>query len=40
VPTFPGAAIFLPVLLLNVVGDQLSMACNPHARQTGGRAMF
>jgi len=40
VPTFPGAAIFLLVLLLNVVGDGLSVALNPHARQTGGRVTF
>jgi peptide/nickel transport system permease protein len=40
VPTFPGAAIFLLVLLLNIVGDGLSIALNPHARQTGGRVMF
>jgi peptide/nickel transport system permease protein len=37
VPTFPGAAIFLLVLLLNIVGDGVSVALNPHARQTGGR---
>jgi ABC-type dipeptide/oligopeptide/nickel transport system permease subunit len=40
VPTFPGAAIFLLVLLLNIVGDGLSVALNPHARQTGGRVVF
>lgn len=33
VPTFPGAAIFLLVLLLNIVGDGLSIALNPQARQ-------
>jgi peptide/nickel transport system permease protein len=32
VPTFPGAAIFLLVLLLNIVGDGLSVALNPQAR--------
>ncbi len=37
VPTFPGAAIFLLVLLLNVVGDGLSVALNPYARQAGPR---
>ncbi len=40
VPTFPGAAIFLLVLLLNIVGDGLSVALNPHARQAGGRVTF
>ncbi|HLW49092.1 MAG TPA: ABC transporter permease [bacterium] len=40
VPTFPGAAIFLLVLLLNTVGDGLSVALNPYARQTGGRVTF
>lgn len=40
VPTFPGAAIFLLVLLLNIVGDGLSVALNPHVRQTGGRVGF
>ncbi|HET7264290.1 MAG TPA: ABC transporter permease [bacterium] len=35
VPTFPGAAIFVLVLLLNIVGDGLSVALSPHARQTG-----
>jgi peptide/nickel transport system permease protein len=29
VPTFPGAAIFLLVLLLNIIGDGLSMVLNP-----------
>lgn len=33
VPTFPGAAIFLLVLLLNICGDGLSVALNPYARQ-------
>lgn len=40
VPTCPGAAIFLLVLLLNIVGDGLSVALNPYARQTGGRVTF
>ena len=40
VPTFPGAAIFLLVLLLNIAGDGLSVALNPYARQTGGRVVF
>ena len=40
VPTFPGAAIFLLVLLLNIVGDGLGVALNPHARQIGGRVTF
>jgi peptide/nickel transport system permease protein len=38
VPTFPGAAIFLLVLLLNIIGDGLSVALNPHAAQIGRRA--
>jgi peptide/nickel transport system permease protein len=29
VPTFPGAAIFLLVLLLNIIGDSLSVVLNP-----------
>jgi len=37
VPTFPGAAIFLLVLLLNIIGDGLSVALNPHAAQIGRR---
>jgi peptide/nickel transport system permease protein len=40
VPTFPGAAIFVLVLLLNIVGDGLSAALDPHARQTSGRVAF
>lgn len=40
VPTFPGAAIFLLVLFLNIVGDGLSAALSPHARQAGGRVTF
>jgi peptide/nickel transport system permease protein len=40
VPTFPGAAIFVLVLLLNIVGDGLSAALDPHARQSGGRVAF
>lgn len=40
VPTFPGAAIFLLVLLLNVVGDGLSVVLNPYSRQAGGRVTF
>jgi peptide/nickel transport system permease protein len=32
VPAFPGAAIFVLVLLLNVVGDGLNVALNPRLR--------
>jgi len=39
VPTFPGAAIFLLVLLLNIIGDGLSMALNPAlTRASPGRS--
>jgi peptide/nickel transport system permease protein len=40
VPTFPGAAIFLLVLLLNIAGDGLSVALNPQAPRIGGRVAF
>jgi peptide/nickel transport system permease protein len=40
VPTFPGAAIFLLVLLLNIVGDGLSVALNPQAARSRGRVAF
>jgi peptide/nickel transport system permease protein len=32
VPAFPGAAIFVLVLLLNVLGDGLNVALNPRLR--------
>ncbi len=38
VPTFPGAAIFLLVLLLNILSDGLSVALNPRVAPGGGRA--
>ena len=34
VPTFPGAAIFLLVLLLNIIGDGLSVVLNPSIAMT------
>ncbi|HWN13937.1 MAG TPA: ABC transporter permease, partial [Candidatus Dormibacteraeota bacterium] len=35
VPGFPGAAIFVLVLLLNVLGDGLNVALNPRLRRGG-----
>jgi peptide/nickel transport system permease protein len=35
VPGFPGAAIFVLVLLLNVLGDGLNVVLNPRLRRGG-----
>jgi hypothetical protein len=35
-PTFPGLAIFVTVLSLNLVGDELNDALNPRLRQRAG----
>jgi peptide/nickel transport system permease protein len=40
VPTFPGAAIFVLVLLLNTVGDGVSVALNPRLAPGGPRALL